>query len=99
MIECITLFCHTMFRIILTAAHCVKENGERLFVKIGDHDASRDGDAEYVTLRRGTAVKHPRYTSIKKGWDVALIKLDRDIKFSHDPHAKGEASVLGYDRE
>ena len=69
-----------MSRFILTAAHCIKINGERVLVKIGDHDKWREERGE--SLLQGIAIKPKQYSSVIQGWDVALVRLDRKIDFS-----------------
>ena len=69
-----------MFRFILTAAHCIKKEGERVLVKIGDHDKRRNNDG--TKLVSGKALKHKHYKNIWSGFDVALVRLDKDLSFS-----------------
>ena len=69
-----------MFRFILTAAHCININGERVLVKIGDHDKWTEERGE--SLLQGIAIKPKQYSSAIQGWDVALVRLDRKIAFS-----------------
>merc|ERR1711892_1396008 len=49
-------------RFILTAAHCININGERVLVKIGDHDKWTEERGE--SLLQGIAIKPKQYSSV-----------------------------------
>lgn len=70
MMTMMTIFCSTMFRFIVTAAHCVRMTGERVLVKIGEK------------VLAGAVLLPTKYSSVTHGWDVALVRLDTDISFS-----------------
>jgi len=68
-------------RFVLTAAHCVGYKGEKVFVVIGDHDKTDDG--ETVTKRiKGRAVPHKNYNPGTMDNDVAVVRLNEAIDFS-----------------
>merc|ERR1712142_1328816 len=68
-------------RFVLTAAHCIQYKGEKVFVVIGDHDKLDGGEA--VTKRlKGRAIPHKNYDPNNMDNDVAVIRLNKEIKFS-----------------
>ncbi|XP_052891892.1 serine protease 7-like [Anopheles moucheti] len=78
-------------RYILTAAHCIDGQMERMrYVRIGEFDTRTDPDCEEDTCaapmqRYGVedAVFHPNFTRIvRSGHDVGLLRLNRTIDFS-----------------
>ncbi|XP_053660811.1 serine protease 7-like [Anopheles marshallii] len=78
-------------RYILTAAHCIDGQMERIrYVRIGEFDTRTDPDCEEDTCaapiqRYGVedAVFHPNFTRIvRSGHDVGLLRLNRTIDFS-----------------
>ena len=70
----------TIFRFILSAAHCFSVSDERVQVVVGDYDRWRlDSGEERL---QGTAIRPAQYSGVTRRWDVALIRLDRDIIFS-----------------
>uniref|UniRef100_A0A182RZC9 Peptidase S1 domain-containing protein n=1 Tax=Anopheles funestus TaxID=62324 RepID=A0A182RZC9_ANOFN len=78
-------------RYILTAAHCIDGQMERMrYVRIGEFDTRTDPDCEEDTCaapiqRYGVedAVHHPNFTRIvRSGHDVGLLRLNRSIDFS-----------------
>ena len=49
-------------------------------VMIGDHDKWSQEDGE--RRMSGTVVKNKQYSQVVMGWDVALVMLDKEIRFS-----------------
>ncbi|MEN2498452.1 MAG: Serine protease 27 [Marteilia pararefringens] len=81
-------------RWILTAAHCfflkfednddlVDKSNEpsRWFVSVGDHDLSEDTPNDEI-IGVEQIVIHPDYDQSTYAGDVALIKLDKDLKYN-----------------
>ncbi|XP_058056027.1 serine protease 7-like [Anopheles bellator] len=78
-------------RYVLTAAHCIDGQMERLrYVRIGEFDTRTDPDCEDDTCaapiqRYGVAEArfHPNFTRIvRSGHDIGLLRLNRTIDFS-----------------
>uniref|UniRef100_A0A182SBP3 CLIP domain-containing serine protease n=1 Tax=Anopheles maculatus TaxID=74869 RepID=A0A182SBP3_9DIPT len=78
-------------RYILTAAHCIDGQMERMrYVRIGEFDTRTDPDCEEDICaapiqRYGVedAIHHPNFTRIvRSGHDVGLLRLNRSIDFS-----------------
>lgn len=56
---------------VITAAHCV---GKSRTVRIGSNDNSRGGDVVRITK----AIPHPKWGNGTAGYDIALLKLERN---------------------
>ena len=71
---------------MLTSAQCVYGRSDLQIVRFGDHDLNDDEDGAYpidVSIERVTV--HPNFKSSGNGnalADIAVIRLQRDIKFS-----------------
>ncbi|XP_036333586.1 serine protease grass-like [Rhagoletis pomonella] len=74
-------------RFVLTAAHCITR--KLVGVRLGEHDLRTDIDCASDTLCLPEAedfeiaqiIKHPSYNQPYMTHDVALLKLDRKVKF------------------
>lgn len=66
--------------IVLTAAHCVYDGWSGLTVTAGAHDLYRP-TANQVTVRVSKVVYHPQYNPDTTMNDVAVLKLEKPIKF------------------
>ncbi|CAO1432044.1 unnamed protein product [Diamesa tonsa] len=69
---------------IVTAAHCSLDSGKRPnVVRIGDFDLLSDTDDEYVQqMYIADIIRHPEYSISSNYHDIALIKVDREIKMN-----------------
>ncbi|KAL1122457.1 hypothetical protein AAG570_002788 [Ranatra chinensis] len=97
-------------RYILSAAHCSysKERGLARWATLGDLDlASEDDDAEPVTLEIVERINHPDYKPPKFYNDIALFKLESDVKFNNyvrpiclhrGPDVSGKLVATGWGR-
>ncbi|XP_070509162.1 ovochymase-like [Chironomus tepperi] len=68
---------------VLTAAHCKfsEEYGIVKFVKLGVHNRKFNNN-KTVTFEIDEIIIHPNYDSFRQSNDIALIKLDKVVKFS-----------------
>uniref|UniRef100_A0A182WF33 Peptidase S1 domain-containing protein n=1 Tax=Anopheles minimus TaxID=112268 RepID=A0A182WF33_9DIPT len=71
------------WRFVLTAAHCAIDtsNIQPDTTRFGDTDLAGTDDDEYaqqVPIER--FIKHPQYRQSKRYYDIALIKLDKDVQ-------------------
>uniref|UniRef100_A0A1B6KJR2 Peptidase S1 domain-containing protein n=1 Tax=Graphocephala atropunctata TaxID=36148 RepID=A0A1B6KJR2_9HEMI len=81
---------------ILTAAHClVSPQGEPRFVKLGVINLMTETSEHSQVFKVNKSIPHPRYTSPSKWHDIALIKLDMQVKFT--PFVR--PACLDYDGE
>ncbi|MBB5868177.1 subtilisin family serine protease [Allocatelliglobosispora scoriae] len=62
-------------RTVLTAAHCLLENGGRKWFVYGATNLNDPG----FTAEIASTWVHPSYTHWSEGYDVAVITLDRDV--------------------
>lgn len=74
-------------RFVLTAAHCVLEQGQRamntnrLTIRLGEFDLRQDGDGELdVGVKR--IISHPQFQHRTFKNDIALIELSQRVSFS-----------------
>ncbi|WP_163862207.1 serine protease [Myxococcus eversor] len=67
--------------IIVTAAHCVYDGTSSLTVSAGIHDLMRPG-AGTQTVRGVKTVYHPAYDPDTTINDIAVVKLEKPLKFS-----------------
>lgn len=67
--------------IVLTAAHCVYDGTSSLTVSAGVHDVQNPG-ANAQTVRGERTVHHPAYDPDTTMNDIAVVKLEKPIKFS-----------------
>ncbi|CAG0878650.1 unnamed protein product [Darwinula stevensoni] len=89
-------------RHVLTAAHCVIDRSLRLkniaFVRVGEHDVSKEGESGHRDIRVRRAIPHPDYVGPPNFYnDIAIIVLQDELTFS-DHIAPICMPVLG-DRE
>jgi trypsin len=64
---------------VLTAAHCVRANSSFNIV-IGLHDRTDLKNAEIMKIKK--IIAHPKYNSQTMDSDFALVKLDRESKYT-----------------
>ncbi|UYI12737.1 serine protease [Myxococcus xanthus] len=67
--------------IVVTAAHCVYDGTSGLTVVAGAHDFNRPSSSQQVVAARKT-VYHPAYNPDTTANDVAVVVLDKPIKFT-----------------
>ncbi|NBD08955.1 trypsin-like serine protease [Corallococcus sp. c25j21] len=67
--------------IVLTAAHCVYDGTSRLTVTAGAHDFASPSSSQQVVSATRT-VYHPAYNSRTTVNDIAVVVLDKPIKFT-----------------
>ncbi|XP_055910857.1 uncharacterized protein LOC129945223 [Eupeodes corollae] len=67
-------------RHVLTAAHCIKT--DLTFVRLGEHDLSRDDEVNHIDIPVVKTLRHPQYDKNDGHNDIALLYLDRNVKFS-----------------
>ncbi|XP_065225645.1 trypsin-1-like isoform X2 [Planococcus citri] len=66
---------------ILTAAHCVHHfDKKHITVRLLEHDRSVDTESKHITRKVERIVKHKNYNSGTFNNDIALIKMDQDVK-------------------
>ncbi|KDR12676.1 serine protease snake-like isoform X2 [Zootermopsis nevadensis] len=76
-------------RFVLTAAHCVEDNsryryGKARFVRLGDTDLkSSVDDADVQMFNVARRIAHPDYRKPEKYHDIALLQLDKDVRFNN----------------
>ncbi|KAM8706496.1 hypothetical protein ACLKA7_010720 [Drosophila subpalustris] len=80
-------------RFVLTAAHCTSNGAKLIGVRMGEHNLDEEEDCQYLGGRRRDCLPpyeefgiedirpHPNYRDNSIGFDIALIKLDRQVKF------------------
>lgn len=75
-------------RHLLTAAHCIKSlQPSSLIVRLGEWDVSTTSEFyQYVEVRVVAAHIHPDYYAGNLQNDIALITLQNNIDFTHNPH-------------
>ncbi|XP_004523132.1 melanization protease 1 [Ceratitis capitata] len=78
---------------VLTAAHCMVGVAEKVIaVRLGEHDLSEQEDCVNLNSRRicsppvedidvEKTIPHPDFNNARKTNDVALVKLNRSVKF------------------
>jgi transmembrane serine protease 3 len=67
--------------IVVTAAHCVYDGFSGVTLSAGAHDLTSPPNGQQ-TVRGVQAVYHPKYNPDTTLNDIAIIKLDKPIKFS-----------------
>ncbi|MCP3170111.1 serine protease [Myxococcus qinghaiensis] len=67
--------------IVVTAAHCVYDGTARLTASAGVHDLNRPG-AGAQTVNGVKTVYHPAYNPRTTMNDIAVVKLEKPLKFS-----------------
>ncbi|XP_043191793.1 venom protease-like [Amphibalanus amphitrite] len=64
--------------VVLTAAHCVvSHSAEKLLVRLGEHDLTRDDDGRHETVPVATVEVHPLYRGPHN--DIALLLLREPV--------------------
>jgi len=71
----------TQTEFVITAAHCVYDGWSGLTVNAGAHDLRRP-TANQQTVRASNVVYHPQYNPSTTLNDIAIIKLERPIRFT-----------------
>jgi transmembrane serine protease 3 len=66
---------------VVTAAHCVYDGTSGLTVSAGAHDLYRPTSSQQ-TVRAIRTIYHPQYDPDTTANDIAIIKLEKPIKFS-----------------
>lgn len=57
--------------------------GEAKYVLLGDYILDRtDEDAQPLQLNIAQTIKHPQFTNAVKYYDIALLRLERDVEFN-----------------
>ncbi|CAH0717938.1 unnamed protein product, partial [Brenthis ino] len=69
---------------VVTAAHCVvSKNRNELAVVVGAHDTSAGADASATqAFRVASFLVHPQYTPSNYDYDIAIVRLAGQIRFS-----------------
>lgn len=55
---------------------------ERKFVRFGEHDTRTDDDGPHQDFQIARAVRHEKFKSPQKTYDIAIIHIERDVEFS-----------------
>jgi len=71
-------------RFVLTAAHCVNTSfGDPVVVRLGEYNIERDNDgADPEDFGVQRVIVHPNYLKAFKYNDIALLRLNRDVRFN-----------------
>jgi secreted trypsin-like serine protease len=70
-------------KFVLTAAHCLRKKDPPVVVRLGDQNLKRDDDgAEPQEFRVKNYVRHEKYSVKSKYYDIGLIELNGDAKFT-----------------
>nr|XP_053653823.1 trypsin-1-like [Cherax quadricarinatus] len=68
---------------VLTAAHCIDGFDQRtIWVRVGEHDFSREGESQHVNIRVADFRLHPDFDSNTFSNDIALLVLERPVVYS-----------------
>ncbi|XP_011177142.3 serine protease persephone [Zeugodacus cucurbitae] len=70
-------------RFVLTAAHCVivrGTNASKVIMGVADLTDTKSRSRQEIDIE--TTFEHPRYSSFSKYFDIALIKLKKNVTFS-----------------
>jgi len=71
---------------VLTAAHCINLNkilGQPKYALLGDYILDRtDDDAQTLQVNIVNIYIHPQFRASSKYYDIALLRLDRNIRFN-----------------
>ncbi|KAJ9599933.1 hypothetical protein L9F63_009761, partial [Diploptera punctata] len=68
---------------VLTAAHCAPKKEPPIIARLGDLNLKHEGDgAQPVNYIIVDIIRHPDYKPPAKYNDIALLKLDRKVKFN-----------------
>ncbi|XP_050356174.1 venom serine protease-like [Nymphalis io] len=80
-IECGAVIIDTKY--VLTAAHCVaNQQLDNLGVVVGEHDTSTGSESMTQGFRVAQVIIHPQYTSSNYDFDVAILKINGQIKYN-----------------
>jgi len=68
---------------IVTAAHCVygDEDSGKFSIRVGEHDRWKEEGTE-VDIKVSKVIRHPQFDHHTYNNDIALLKLERPIKFN-----------------
>nr|XP_045595738.1 proclotting enzyme-like isoform X1 [Procambarus clarkii] len=68
---------------VLTAAHCLAGyDPNTIWVRVGEHDFSREGESRHVNHRVAGLRLHPEFDSQTFNNDIALMYLERPVLYS-----------------
>jgi Trypsin len=68
---------------VLTAAHCSKNNRRPAkYARLGSY-SRLDSDSFTTTIPISEIIEHPKYDKVKTQNDIALMKLQSEVKFSN----------------
>nr|ATU82469.1 venom S1 protease 3 [Lethocerus distinctifemur] len=68
---------------VVTAAHCVHEEKNKIFVKAGEHDLESEYESVYTkTYAVSQVIAHERYDPVSVKHDIALLVLDTKMAFN-----------------
>ncbi|XP_055325062.1 trypsin-1-like [Sitodiplosis mosellana] len=71
-------------RYVMTAAHCVSGfNKDRIGVTLLEHDRSKPGETELIKRKVMRIIRHAGYSPTNFNNDIALLRLDREVKFTN----------------
>ncbi|KAK7575607.1 hypothetical protein V9T40_011893 [Parthenolecanium corni] len=70
---------------VLTAAHCVHHfDKKHITVRLLEHDRNDDKESVLVTRKVDRVVKHKNYNAATFNNDIALLRLDQEVKLGKD---------------
>ncbi|TMW39898.1 hypothetical protein DOY81_015022, partial [Sarcophaga bullata] len=67
-------------RHVITAAHCIRR--DLAFVRLGEHDLSKDTETKHVDIPVVRTEKHPNYNARNGHSDIAILYLERNVQFT-----------------
>lgn len=72
------------YRFVLSAAHCVSSRGVKpKVIRLGERNLKRINDgSEFEDFGIAESIRHPDYRTSSKYNDIALFKLDRNIRIT-----------------
>ncbi|XP_058815823.1 CLIP domain-containing serine protease HP8-like isoform X2 [Topomyia yanbarensis] len=81
-------------RYVLTAAHCIKTTTSITSVRLGENDINQPIDCNIIDDERDcapppqditvdTPIRHPMHSDRRKKNDIALLRLQRPVEWSH----------------
>ncbi|KAJ8672960.1 hypothetical protein QAD02_004221 [Eretmocerus hayati] len=74
-------------RHVVTAAHCVYDKDALEIVRLGEYDLTSDKDGAHpIDVRIQKKIIHPRFNPRQLENDIAILKLDKEVKFTDEIH-------------
>ncbi|XP_031623295.1 ankyrin-1-like isoform X2 [Contarinia nasturtii] len=67
---------------IVTAAHCVVESRQPIFIRLGKITMTDNNNIEPVNYRIADIIRHSNYSGLTKKNDIALIRVAKPILFT-----------------